>query len=328
MSQLVQTRLVNDPFGDPVLFVAFRFGRRALLFDAGDLTPLSAREVLRVSHVLVTHRHMDHFAGFDRMLRLALYRPGILRVVGPPGMMDGIAAKLQAYTWNLLDERSVDFSVLVSEFRDHKLGPWTAFRARTRFNPKLAEESRLPTSIVLEEDDFRVDCTTLDHGTPCLAFALQERLRVNVWREGLDAMGLEVGAWLSRAKSAVRGGAPDETPIEVGPGRTVVLGQLRQHALHIGAGQRIAYVTDAAYHPANAERIIAISRNADHLYIEAAFLEEDAGTAAARCHLTGRQAGELARRAGAKRMTVFHHSPRYLDRPEDLWLEADRAFRG
>jgi hypothetical protein len=51
-------------------------------------------------------------------------------------------------------------------------------------------------------------------------------------------------------------------PIEVGPGRTVVLGQLRQHALHIGAGQRIAYVTDAAYHPANAERIIAISRNA------------------------------------------------------------------
>ena len=140
--------------------------------------------------------------------------------------------------------------------------------------------------------------------------------------------GTEVGAWLNRAKSAVRGGAPDEMPIEVGPGHMVALGQLRQHALHVGAGQRIAYVTDAAYHPANTERIIAISRNADHLYIEAAFLEEDAGIAAARCHLTGRQAGELARRAGAKRMTVFHHSPRYLDRPEDLWLEAGRAFRG
>src|SRR3954471_22176467 len=110
MSQLVQTRLVNDPFGDPVLFVDFRFGR---MFDAGDLTPLSAREVLRVSHVLVTHRQMDHFAGFDRMLRLPCTGPAFSECWDRPGIMDGIAAKLQAYTWNLLDERSVDFAVLL-----------------------------------------------------------------------------------------------------------------------------------------------------------------------------------------------------------------------
>jgi ribonuclease Z len=77
--------------------------------------------VLRVSHVLVTYRQMDHFAGFDRMLRFALYRSGILRVLGPPGIMDGIAAKLQAYTWNLFDERSVDFAVLL--MYGHGWGP-------------------------------------------------------------------------------------------------------------------------------------------------------------------------------------------------------------
>jgi ribonuclease Z len=126
----------------------------------------------------------------------------------------------------------------------------------------------------------------------------------------------------------VRRGEGDELEVATGDGRTVPLGLLKRHALHVGPGQRLAYVTDAAFHPANQERILAIARNADRVYIEAAFSDADAGIAAARRHLTARQAGWLARQAGVERLTVFHHSPRYLDRPDALRHEAEQAFRG
>ena len=325
MTWLVQPRLVNDPYSDPGLFVDFRFGRRALLFDLGDVTPLSSRELLRVSHVFVSHAHMDHFAGFDRLLRICLHRMSPLHLFGPAAFADRVQHKLQAYTWNLLDENSLDFVLTATEITADgadRAAEFRAFRRRDLPAPKLA------CSPLLDEEAFCVDAAVLDHGTPCLAFAFQEKLRINVWREGLDALGLPVGPWLNQAKLAMRRGEPDDSRITISGSRSVALGVLKQHALRVAPGYKFAYVVDAGFHDLNIEKIVRLARGADQLFIETAFLDVDAGLAAERHHLTAGQAGTIARKAEVARIVPFHFSARYLIREGELRQQVDAAWRG
>jgi ribonuclease Z len=164
MTWFVQASLVNEPFSDPGLFIDFRFGRRALLFDLGDSTPLSPRQLLRVTDAFVTHTHMDHFAGFDRLLRVCLHRAAPLHLVGPAGFIDQVEHKLRAYTLNLLDAQSVDFVIVAAEFGGDGSEHVCEFRAREAFRRHDMPNIRLPPGLVLDEDEFKVEAAVLDHG--------------------------------------------------------------------------------------------------------------------------------------------------------------------
>jgi ribonuclease Z len=327
MTWLVQPSLVNEPFSDPGLFIDFRFGRRALLFDLGDLTPLSPRQLMRVTHAFVSHTHMDHFAGFDRLLRVCLRRTTPLHLIGPTGFADRVEHKLSAYTLNLLDAGSVDFVIVAAEFSGAGFDHVCEFRAREAFRRREGAAVHLSPGLLLDEDEFRVESVVLNHGIPCLAFAFREKLRVNVWREGLRRLGLPAGPWLREAKRAVRQGAPDTSQVCVRDGLAIPLGDLKQRALHTARGQKIAYLVDLAYDQQNIEKVVALARDADQLFIEAPFLDVDANIAAERSHLTARQSGSIANQAHVARLIPFHFSARYRDRADELTREAEEAFR-
>jgi len=327
MSWLVQPRLVNDPFSDPGLYLDFRYGRRAILFDLGDVSALSSRELLRVSHVFVSHTHVDHMAGFDRLFRLCLHRLLPLTLIGPPGFAAQIEHRIRGFTWNLLDENSVDFCLRAMDYDGSALTRAAEFHAREAFARREIAPPEFPRGVAWMEDEFRIEAVALDHGIPSLAFALKEVLQVNVWRGMLDDMGLPPGPWLNEAKRAVRLGLADDHPVAVPGGKTIRLGELKERALRIAPGQAVAYVTDAAPHPENRAKIVQLAHQADQFFIEAVFLERDRSLAVASLHLTAWEAGSIAREAEVRYVTPFHHSARYLSEPDALRTEVFESFR-
>jgi ribonuclease Z len=323
-------RLVNGPFEDPGLYIPFVHQNRAILFDLGDLSGLTNRDLLKVSHVFVTHMHMDHFIGFDPLLRLLMGRPKTLQLYGPQGFLQNVEGKLAGYTWNLVQNYSESLILEVTEVRDDQM-----LRRRYRCDQRFRAESaanRSFSSVLLEEPSLNVSAIILDHGIPCLGYCLNERFHVNIRKERLRALGLEPGPWLQVLKESIYSEKHRDFPIEVHPskGRSpypLPLGTLADELVFISPGQKICYITDVGPSPENRRKIIEFVSGSDHLFVEAAFLDSDRDTALKKHHLTAALAGKLAGRAGVKQMTPFHFSPRYSDQVHLLQEEAQRAFR-
>jgi ribonuclease Z len=322
-------RLINGPFEDPGLYIPFLFENRAIIFDLGDTQPLTSRDLLKISHAFITHTHVDHFVGFDRVLRISLGRKKNLHLFGPPGFFKNVEGKLAAYSWNLVKNYPYRLGLqLVEVHRDYLLT--REYLCQNKFIPTHKAVRTAYKDVIYEEPAFKISVAVLDHGIPCLGFAIKEHFHVNINKDRLAALGLETGPWLTDFKQALYNGQDSESEFEinVGGGQTqrFRLGELAEQISLVTRGQKIAYIADAGYSPENQERIISLAKDADHLYIEAAFLELHKDIAAEKYHLTACQAGTLAARAGAKEFTIFHFSPRYTGQESHLYQEATEAY--
>jgi ribonuclease Z len=341
MRPLLHPTLVNGRSGDPALYVETLFERRAILFDLGDISALPPRKIQRLDHIFVSHAHIDHFFGFDYLLRVLVGRDKTISLCGPAGFTSHVQHKLHAYCWNLAGRYPCDLVIDVTEVdRDDDskqshaaLAAHNArFRLKTGFAAEELGKASLEAGIVHRESTFQVSAAVLDHRTPSLGFALEEATHLNVWKNRLAEMGLPVGAWLRELKRAVIESRPDDAPIRIpsspeGDEQVLPLGRLRE-AVTITPGQKIAYVTDVADTPANRAAIVALARGADLLFIEAAFAASDAALASARAHLTTTAAGQIARAAGVRRVEPFHFSPRYAGEDARMLSEVVAAFTG
>jgi ribonuclease Z len=332
MRPLFHPSLVNGRYGDPAVYVDTLFAKHSVLFDLGDIAALSPRKVQRIDHIFVSHAHIDHFVGFDCLLRLLVGREKTVRLHGPAGFAERVYHKLQGYRWDLVESYSCDLVFIVSEFDPPHASSSTQFRLKTGFAPEQVTANAACDGALHSEPRFRVAAAVLEHHTSCLGFALQEAAHINIWKNRLLERGLPVGAWLKSLKQAVAEGRPDDHPVRIDAGaglspRVEPLGSLRD-VLTVTRGQKIGYVTDVADTAANRAAIIALVADADILFIEAAFAQADAALARERGHLTTAAAGEIARAAEVRRVEPFHFSPRYAGEQERMLNEVMAAFIG
>ncbi|HWQ14753.1 MAG TPA: MBL fold metallo-hydrolase [Roseiflexaceae bacterium] len=317
-------QVLGAPGQDNALLVRVQTGQSThrLLLDcgAGCLDALAVAEIQAVDHLLFSHLHMDHVAGFDDFFRHTfnrLERPNM--VWGPPETARIIHHRLRGFMWNLAER-------LQATWRLHDIHPahvalWRA-EASEAFEWLHDDGVRPCAGAAIAHPDYTVQALRLRHGTLSLGYLVREAPRVNVDPARLAALGLRPGPWLQFVKY----GRPGEPAHVVVDGAVYELAALRATLLSETPGGSLAYLTDFTLDDGELEELAAALRGCDTLVCESQYRAVDEELARRNYHLTAVRAAELAARAGAGRLVLFHLSRRYTRAEWSLLLEEARAI--
>lgn len=315
-------RLVNGSTGDPVLYLDYPGADNALLFDGGDNCSLSLAELGDLAAAFITHHHVDHFIGLDRLIRANIDRDKVLHLFGPAGTIRKVYDRVRAYEYPYFPFQKIVVQVTELEAGVRRTARLECTR---RFpKPEIVEEP-WDGPVCYETPRLQVEAVPVDHTVPCLAFALVEKPGYHPDPARLAAGPLRPGRWITEVLNRLHAGADPAEELEVGGGR-FPLGQLAERYFSRGGGGRIAYVTDTLWSEAVRPELVRLARGARRLYCDSYYAAAHAASAARHKHLTAPQAAELARLARVERLVLMHFSPRYAGRYHRLVEEAAAVF--
>lgn len=167
-------------------------------------------------------------------------------------------------------------------------------------------------SLIMEDRSLSVYSIPLKHRIPTCGFLFAEKPKeAHIIREMTDFYQVPI-----RCMKDIKQGKDYITP----EGEVIPCSLLTRPAT---PPKRYAYCSDTAYSPS----IIPIIEGVDLLYHEATFVDADKARAKETFHSTARQAADIARKAGVKRLVIGHYSARYEDLTE-LHREAKDIYPG
>ena len=175
------------------------------------------------------------------------------------------------------------------------------------------EITEVTTDAPIQRKEYAIVPFLADHGgAPALGYALVEDDRKGRFHpERARELGIPEGPMWGQIHRGIA--------VTLDDGRVVQPSELVGPARH---GRRVALTGDTR----PCASTVDAARGADLLVHEATFAEEEAARAVETGHSTAREAAEVARAAGAKRLVLTHLSARYSRDARDLEREARAVF--
>jgi ribonuclease Z len=317
--------LVNQEYQDPVLFIDIPQKSEVVLFDLGYCFRLKIKDIKKISRIFISHTHIDHFVGFDHILRLSLDLEKNLEVYGPPGIIRNIEGKLAGYTWNLAE--GVNLGYIVFEIHDNFMYR-KVFKGTEKFENLSPPEkvSFIEDMVVCRTPEYSVSAACLEHRMPVMAYRLNAVSSVNADIDEIHRMGLTPGKWVGDLKEIVFRDMIEAHPEFEVDGSVFNTGELAERIIRKSPGTSVAYVVDTIYDERTSQVLKDFVKNADYLFCETSYLTSEEHLAQRNYHLTARQAAETARDGNVKVLIPFHFSKRYEGDYQRIYDEACSVF--
>ncbi len=314
--------LVNGSTGDPVLLIDYPDRDDAVLLDAGENGSLSLEQLADLSVVLITHHHIDHFVGLDRIIRANMDRDKTLRIYGPPKTIEKVADRIRSYEFQFFPFQKIVIDVYEIHEGGFRVGRLDCGR---KFPPPEIRDEARTGCVIFENETIQVEAVFAEHTVPCLSYAVIEKAG---WFLNVDALRksvLKPGSWIGDVLGLLREDAPNGTQVLI-EGGSYPLATLRDKFFLKSLGARLAFVTDTLWNEASRARLLSIAQRASVLYCDSFYAQGQLSQALKYHHMTALQAGEFARLAKAEKLVLIHFAKRYAGKYDMLVDEAREHF--
>ena len=280
------------------------------LCDCGEASLLTVKEAQSLSAIFISHTHIDHFSNFDGIFRHQIGSGEKVVICGPKNIHLQVEARLKSYTWNLIDEKAIEYEIreIVSqkEINVYGLRPphWNLEFVKTQ-------------DFLFQDESVEVDFAILDHKTDSIAYLFKEKDSVT-FHEG--ASGFRKGKWISELKKAFENNDLDK---EIEVEETMYKASDLFHLLTRNEGYKLGVIMDHAVDEDNYVKIKAVFSQADMVYIETFYKDMDQEFATINHHSFASASGNIMKVCQVKEAIPIHFSRRYTESDQQ---EIETAF--